>query len=164
VAAFVHCKRGRFGVLTRSRGKEKWQTVGSGEEGRRQAQELAAEINRQLEEERAREESEFLDWPRPGAALPIDRALRDWLFHYGPTVGRSTARVPVLALESIQLLSERRRLFPPEPRQLPATLCTALFLLAVPFANAIGTGFGDEVFSDLPRERGRKLPARSTAR
>jgi hypothetical protein len=87
VAAIVQCKRGRFGVLTRHRGKEKWQTVGAGEEGRTQAQELAAEINRQLEEERAREESEFLS---PGAALPIDRALRDWLFHYGPTVGRST--------------------------------------------------------------------------
>jgi integrase len=90
VAAIVQCKRGRFGVLTRHRGKEKWQTIGAGEEGRSQAQELAAEINRQLEEERAREESEFLDWHSPGAALPIDRALRDWLFHYGPTVGRST--------------------------------------------------------------------------
>jgi hypothetical protein len=90
VAAFVECKRGRFGVLARYRGREKWQTVGAGEEGRRQAQELAAEINRQLEEETAREESEFLDWHTLGAALPIDRALRDWLFHYGPTVGRST--------------------------------------------------------------------------
>jgi len=90
VAAIVQCKRGRFGVLTIQRGKRKWQTVGAGGKGRRQAYELAAEINRQVEEERQREASEFLEWHRPGAALPIDRALRDWLFHYGPTVGRAT--------------------------------------------------------------------------
>jgi integrase len=90
VAAILQQKRGKWGVLTIYRGRRKWQTVGEGEPGRRASEALATEVNRQLELRARRESSEFLGWHVPGTPLPIDRALYDWLLHYGPTVRRAT--------------------------------------------------------------------------
>jgi integrase len=87
--ATVLQKRGKWGVRLYSGDQQKWRTVGSGEEARAEANQIAAEINRQAEAEQLRTEG-FLGLVPPKLPVPAGDACRRWLAAYAPKLSKGT--------------------------------------------------------------------------
>ena len=90
--ATVGQKRGKWGLRIYYGNREKWRTIGEGDEALEKARKLAEAANAREDRQRQnrRGGTGFLEWHRRGSPLPIDRLLTDWLRHYGPSVGPST--------------------------------------------------------------------------
>lgn len=65
-----------------------WKTIGRGEPGETEARALAAEMERQQAEHGER----FLSWHTAGERLPLDRTVRDYVYHHSKVIGTSTGR------------------------------------------------------------------------
>lgn len=89
--ATVAEKRGKWGVRVFSGDQQKWRTVGAGEAGRIEAEQIAAEINRQDQAEQLRAEG-FLGFVPQRAPIPAGDACRRWLAAYGPKLSKGTSQ------------------------------------------------------------------------
>lgn len=158
--ATVAQKRGKWGVRIFRGERQKWRTIGEGDEARAEANQIAAEINRQAEAEQLRTGG-FLGLIPRTAPVHVGDACRRWLAAYGPKLSKGTyqtwqanierhivpslGRADLRGLTEVQLIGFAHECYR-DKGLAPGTVANCLSIVR----RVVHVALQDEVLKDLP--------------